>query len=273
MNRPLVALGIGAWIALACGLPASPSAQTPAAPSFEVASVRLHTSDDPRTMLVAQPGGRFLAVNIPLRTIIRAAFRLQDDQIVGGPAWLDTDRFDIDARAAGMPGAPGAELLGMLQSLLSDRFKLTTHRETRELAVYALERSRSDGKPGPALRPTECPDLAVDLAAAKPCTNISSGTGLLTIRGIPLDVFAEYLAPSVNRVVVNRTALDGRYDAQLKWLPDSPAAPAPGQTASAGDERPSLFTALQEQLGLKLTPARAPVEVLVIDTLERPTPN
>ena len=88
---------------------------------FDVASVKLHTSDDQRVMMVAQPGGRFVAANVPLRLVIRTAFQLQDDQIVGGPTWLATDRFDIEARAANVPGAPTAEILTMLQSLLADR--------------------------------------------------------------------------------------------------------------------------------------------------------
>ena len=97
---------------------------------------------------------------------------------------------------------------------------------------------------------------------------------MLRIRGIPLEIFAQYLAPSVNRVAVNRTGLDGRFDAELTWAPDSALLPAgPVQTPPPGDERPALVTAIQDQLGLKLTPSRAPVEVLVIDTVEHPTPN
>src|SRR4249920_1268401 len=118
------------------------------AAEFEVASVKLHTSDDQRMMMVAQPGGRFVAANIPLRLLIRTAFQLQDDQIVGGPKWLATDRFDIEARAPEPPGPPNAQLLAMLRSLLADRFKLTTHSEKRELPVFALERARRDGSLG-----------------------------------------------------------------------------------------------------------------------------
>jgi uncharacterized protein (TIGR03435 family) len=242
---------------------------------FEVASVKPHTSADPRTMMVAQPGGRFVAVNVPLRHVIRVAFQLQDDQIVGGPDWLDTDRFDIEARAAGMPGAPGIELLAMLQSLLAERFQLTTHREMRELPVFALERVRRDGELGAGLRPTTCPETAIDLSRPKPCANISTGFGSLTLRGMPLPQFTQYLAPSVNRVVIDRTGLDGLYDIDLKWSPEPQAAapvPASGQPTGNPD-RPSLFTAIQEQLGLRLDSTRGPVEVLVIDTLARPTPN
>lgn len=244
-------------------------------PKFDVASVKLHTSDDQRMMMVARTAGHFVAANVPLRLVIRTAFQLQDDQIIGGPDWLASDRFDIEARAAGMTGPPSLELLAMLQSLLADRFKLTTHREMRELPVFELARARDDGTLGAGLRATACPDLATDLKQPKPCANISNGVGSLTLRGTPFDVFAAYLAPFVNRVIVDRTALDGRWDIDLRWSPEQPQ-PAPiaaGPEAARVDDRPSLFTALQEQLGLKLSSSRAMVEVLVIDTLEHPTPN
>jgi len=242
--------------------------------TFEVASVKLHTSDDQRMMMVAQPGGRFVAANVPLRLVIRTAFQLQDDQIVGGPAWLATDRFDIEARALGMPGAPSAQLLTMLQSLLADRFRLTTHHETRELPIFALARARRDGSLGTGLRPTACPEPAVDLSQPQPCAKISNGFGSLTVRGMPFDQFTPYLAPYLNRVVVDRTGLDGRYDIDLKWAPEQPgAASSPPDPRATDLNIPSIFTAIQEQLGLKLDSARGMVDVLVIDTLEHPTPN
>jgi len=242
---------------------------------FEVASVKLHTSDDQRVMMVAQPGGRFVAANIPLRLLIRTAFQLQDDQIVGGPKWLATDRFDIQARAADLPGAPSAQLLAMLRSLLADRFKMTTHSEKRELPVFALERVKRDGSLGPGLRPTICPEPAVDLSRPQPCTNVQTGFGMLNARGFPLGQFTPFLSPYLNRVVVDRSGLDGRYDIDLKWTPDQR-----GQDVDRGGGPPvsdpnavSIFTAIQEQLGLRLNSTRDTVEVLVIDTLEHPTPN
>ena len=241
---------------------------------FDVASVKLHTSPDQRVMMVAQPGGRFVAVNVPLRLVIRSAFQLQDDQIVGGPAWLATDRFDIEARASGQPGAPTAQLLTMLQSLLADRFKLTTHRDMRELPVFALERARRDGSLGAGLRPTACPELAVDLTQLQPCANISNGPSHLTVRGMPFNQFTPYLSPYLNRVVLDRTGLDGRYDIELKWVPEQQGvAPGRPEPAVSDPNAPSIFTAVQEQLGLKLDATRAMVEVLIIDTLEHPTPN
>jgi uncharacterized protein (TIGR03435 family) len=241
---------------------------------FEVASVKLHTSDDPRVYMVAQPGGRFVAANIPLRLLIRSAYQLQDDQIVGGPAWLATDRFDIDARAPQTAIPPYAQLQDMLQMLLADRFTLTTHHEKRELPVFALERSRRDGSFGPGLRSTACPDLAIDLSKPQPCVNIQTGVGSLTVRGMPFNQFTPYLSPYVNRVIVDRTGLDGRYDIELKWTPESPAQNrGAGEPPAPDPNAVSIFTALQEQLGLRLNSTRDTVDVLVIDTLERPTPN
>jgi uncharacterized protein (TIGR03435 family) len=257
--------------AAAPSLAQSTSAAKPA--EFEVASVKLHTSADQRTMMVAQPGGRFVAANIPLRLLIRTAFQLQYDQIVGGPAWLVTDRFDIEARASGTPGAPTAELLTMLQSLLADRFKLTTHREMRELPIFVLERARRDGALGKGLRPTICPDIAEDLSKPQPCANISNGLGSLTARGMPFDQLTAYVSPFLNRVVVDRTGLEGRYDLELTWTPEPRVQTASPDPPAIDPNAMSIFTALQEQLGLKLDSTKGKVEVLVIDTVAHPTPN
>jgi uncharacterized protein (TIGR03435 family) len=242
---------------------------------FDVASVKLHTSDDQRVYMVAQPGGRFVAANITLRFLIRSAFQLQDDQIVGGPNWLDTDRFDIDARAPQAPGPPSAQLLDMLQTLLADRFKLTTHGEKRELPVFALERARRDGSLGPGLRPTACPEIKVDLSRPQPCTNAQTGVGSLTLRGMPFSQFTPFLSSFVNRVVVDRTGLDERYDIELKWTPEqaAPGRGGAGEPPATDPNAISIFTAVQEQLGLRLNSTRDTVDVLVIDTLEHPTPN
>jgi uncharacterized protein (TIGR03435 family) len=242
---------------------------------FEVASVKLHTSDDQRVMMVAQPGGRFVAENIPLRLLIRTAFQLQDDQIVGGPEWLATDRFDIQARAPDLPGAPNAQLLVMLRSLLTDRFKMSTHSEKRELPVFALERAKRDGSLGPGLRPTTCPELSVDVSQPQPCTNVQTGVGSLNVRGMPFGQFTPFLSPYVNRVVVDRSGLDGRYDLDLKWNPEPRGQDLDraGAPPVSDPNAVSIFTAIQEQLGLRLNATRDTVEVLVIDTLEHPTPN
>jgi len=252
--------------ALSAGL----SAQSP---EFEVASVKAHPAGDPREFMVALPG-RFEAANTSLKMLIRTAFQLQNDQIVGGPAWITTDRFDVDARAPDGYGPNYGLLAGMMQSLLSDRFKLVTHTEKRELPVFALERARRDGTTGPGLIPTACPELSSDLSTSTLCVNIQTGLGSLRLRGMPLSQFVPFLSANLNRVVVDRTGLQDRYDMDLKWTPD-PANPGPAGAAPAGADpnAVSIFTALQEQLGLRLTATRAMVDVLVIDSLEHPAPN
>ena len=142
----------------------------------------------------------------------------------------------------------------MLRSLLEDRFKMTTHGEKRQLAVFALERATRDGALGPGLRPTACPELAVDLSGPKRCANIQTGFGSLNLRGMPLSQFTPYLSPFVNRIVVDRSALEGRYDIDLKWTPEQrgPDVNPAGASPTNDPDAVSIFTAIQEQLGLRL---------------------
>jgi uncharacterized protein (TIGR03435 family) len=248
-------------------------AQAPASPTFEVASVKANTSGELGIMIDVQPGARFTAKNSPLLLLIHTAYRVQNDQIVGGPSWLTSDRFDIDAK--GDDQSPSNQLPAMLQALLADRFKLQVHHDTKELPVFAAVLARDDGRLGPQLRPTECPDLEIDLKQPRPCSNLSTGFTQLAVRGMSLAQFLGYLAPYVNRVVIDRTGLTGRYDVHLEWTPVQPPSPSSGapDTAPIDPNRPTMFTAIQEQLGLKLEPTRAPVDVLVIDRVEHPTEN
>jgi uncharacterized protein (TIGR03435 family) len=265
--------------------------QAPAAdtrlPAFEVASVKPHRSDDQRVMMVAQPGGRFTATSIGLRLLIRTAYQLQDDQIAGGPNWLTSDRFDIVAKSA--DGAPQYQLLGMIQALLADRFKLAVHHETKELPIYALVVARSDGTLGSQLRRNDCdpsrdnPPGPPDPTRQRPCGSISNGIGRLTIRAMPMAQILQFLSSSVNRVVLDRTGLAGNFDVDLQWTPDLTQGPSGGSplgqstvvNGQAVDPNgpPSIFTALQEQLGLKLESTKWPVDVLVIDHVQQPTPD
>ena len=270
------ALIVGLFIFAAIAVPGAqaPPAQTPS-PAFEVASVKPNKSVDQRVVMVAEPNGRFMATNIRLPFLIRTANQLQDYQIAGGPDWLNSDRFDIVAKADD-PAFPG-DLLARLRSLLADRFKLTSHSETRELPVYALVRARKDGTLGPRLRPTECPE-----PPRAPCANVSNGAGRLTLRAAPMSQIVQFLSPSVNRVIIDRTTLSGNFDVDLEWTPDqlrdfkaSPDLP-PGTLPQLNGvpfdpNGPSIFTAVQEQLGLKLESTRGPIDVLVIDHVEHPT--
>jgi uncharacterized protein (TIGR03435 family) len=280
-----------------------PRAQSPAAksgsPAVEVASVRPNKSTETRGVRL-QPGGRFTAVGIPLRDLIRIAYGLQTlllpGQIVGGPDWLGSDRFDIVAKAEqdfGPPpseGGPPKELLAMLRTLLEDRFKVKVHIETRELPIYALVMARSDRRLGPQLRSSagDCvrpgsvpardnaaPPRAPD--ATRFCGNIRNNlTGVVSGTGVTMEQWATTLAtfPIVSRVVRDRTGLSGEFDLHLEFVPvflqnpNPDGAPVPNPQANSGA---NLFTALQEQLGLKLDSQKGPVDVLVIDRAEKPS--
>jgi uncharacterized protein (TIGR03435 family) len=238
-------------------------------PVFEVASVRLDRSGE-RGERRAFPAGGFTATGVSLKYLLKTAYRVDDFQISGAPGWFDSDRFDIEAKAAGNP--PRAQVLSMLQSLLSDRFKLLLHRETRELPVYELVLAKSGlkfkeracvGQPGPE----------------NPCGGftVSPVRGELMGRVVPTREFAEALATLLNRTVLDKTALTGNYDFDLHWTPDGstitvhgpgdPDAPLPDPNG------PSIFTAVREQLGLELKSAKGPVEMLVIDHAEKPDAN
>jgi uncharacterized protein (TIGR03435 family) len=264
----------------------SPVAQ-PRSLEFEVASVKAHKSDDQQVMMVALPGGRFTARNIALRFLIRTAYRLQDDQIVGGPDWLTSDRFDIEAKAG--DGASPTELLPMMQALLADRFKLAAHHDTKDLPIYALVLARRDGTFGSKLRRNDCvrddtarPAAPGDATQPPPCGSISNGFGRLTLRAVPMAQILQFLSPSVNRVLVDRTGLTGNFDVDLQWTPEqllqralgTPAdQPIRVNGADIDPNGPSIFTAVQEQLGLRLESTKGPVDVLVIDHVEQPVPD
>ena len=257
----------------------------PADLTFEVASVKPNKSGDGRVLLGLQPGGRFTATNVPARLLLRQAYNVQDFQIVGGPDWLGSDRFDVIAKA---PGGDynGEQMRPMLRALLAERFKLTAHNETREMPVYVLMKARSDGKLGAKLTPA-----AVDCAAARgrrgggpppappqPGQRIECGfmigLGRMSAGGMPILELARTLSQQVGRVVLDKTELTGNYDFELTYAPQQLGGPAPllnGAPAPVDPDAPSLFTALQEQLGLKLDTQRGPVEVLVIDRVEQPT--
>jgi uncharacterized protein (TIGR03435 family) len=264
-------VSIGALSAPASG--AQSPAGTPGRPSFEVASVKPNKSGDQRFTMEALPGGRIRVVNAPLRLLIRLAYRVQDSQIVSGPSWLNSERFDIVAKAEGNPNQ--AQLSPMLQTLLADRFKLRTHNETRELPIYSLVTVKTDGRTSPQLHPAQpcfkSPDSAspqpAPLLGPVPC-GFTVGRGKTSARGVTMDALASTLSNQVGRVVVDRTGLGGQFDLNFEWeLPLT--GTSDGLQPSA--DGVSIFTALQEQLGLKLESARGPVDVLVIDSVQQPT--
>lgn len=252
-----------------------------ALPAFEVASIRPNTSGNAQGQGLAgpQPGGRFVAVGATLRALVSGAY--DGMQIVTGPSWMDSSRFDINARASSEV-APD-EMRRMLRSLLVDRFKLVAHTETRELPVYVLSTARSDRKLGPKLRESDatCTKDARSFVPTGPggppaCGDFRMGARSLIARGMFMPVFAQVMRGRVGRPVMDRTGLTGAYDLELEWSSDLGLQQAPPGAAGAGELAPdglSLFTAVQEQLGLRLQADRGPVDVLIIDSAEQPTPN
>jgi uncharacterized protein (TIGR03435 family) len=236
-------------------------------PTFEVASIKRNISVGQLSSVNGQPGGRITVTNHTLRNIVRNVNRLQSYQIVGGPDWVDRDRWDIVAKGEGDPAFE--QLVAMMQTLLADRFKLVTHRETRELPIYALVPARADSRFGSQFRMSTATDCTPEAEAARaragvpppppggrPRCGLRLNTGVMMTSSATMADIVRALSSVVERQVVDKTGLTARYDLDLTWKDDA--------------EGPSLFTAVQEQLGLKLEPQRGAVEVLVIDSAERP---
>jgi len=252
--------------------------QTPDA-SFDAASIKRNASADTRTRFDTPPS-RLNAVNVPLRFLIRQAYRVPESRILGGPAWLDSDRFDIVATAA--PGATTDAVRGMLRGLLQTRFGLRLHMETREMPIYILRVARADGSLGPGLRrsSTDCAGRPAAMAGGRVQCGIlvSQGPGSASLRGgsATIESLARLLGDFLDRPLNDETGLTGTFDLELQFTAQrssSPGAATPGGLASSAgpDDVPTVFTALQEQLGLKLDAQRGRAEVWVVDTASPPT--
>jgi uncharacterized protein (TIGR03435 family) len=267
-------------------------AQGPNQPvDFEVAAVRQNNSSQTfNTIEDDLPGGRYSATNVPLRSLIREAYGISENQLVDAPSWTRTERFDIDAKLEREPPeVPDGELGERhfaLQSLLAKHFQLVVHRETREFPLYALVMARTDRQPGPMLKPSaaDCSRNAMpeQIAATRAGRPLACGTlvrtGRIQFGGRTMADLAKRLSslPFLGRGVVDRTGLTGRWEFELTYTPDPDQLPPslPGGEPPAFDPNgPSLFVAFQEQLGLKLESIRGPWEVLVVDRVERPTGN
>lgn len=261
--------------------PASSMAQTPAAVPdvgdvFEVASIKANTSGDRRRSNRVEPGGRYVATNVPVRLLISFAHEVQDFQIIGGPGWMNTDRFDVAGKGSQPEPSRGA-VQSMVRSLLGDRFALRTHNETRDMPVYELTVARADGRLGPRLktsladcstpspRPPEPPS-----PGKAPACGFTIGPGRVLGDGITMAQLSREIGAMLGRIVLDSTGLSGGFGVDAEWTTEFGPDAAPTVAADAGV---SVFTALQEQLGLKLAPSRSQVEVLVIDSVQRPTPD
>jgi uncharacterized protein (TIGR03435 family) len=259
---------------------------------FDVASVKPNKSGRESGNLRRQAGGLVIAVNMRLSSLITYAYQATPLTLVGGPSWINDERFDLTAKLPGdlppvTPGSFGTDYTAFaMRTLLAERFNLKVHREPREQDVYALVMARVGGNPGPSLKRStqDCsPEtlrtmigrggLPIGPGAPIVC-NVVTMPGRMQANGEPLAAMTNPLSSVLGRIVVDRTGLTGAWDFELTFAPDSGAGLAsPVDALPADPNLPSIFTALQEQLGLKLEAARAPVEVLVIDRVERLTPD
>ena len=260
-------------------LTASGSAQAQGT-KFEVASIRPNRSlSSPRAGF--RPNA-FEAVNATARQLITLAYggdaQNVVDETVGGPAWLDSERFDVSARGA--VGNDPAQGRAMLQSLLEDRFKIRVRRERQERPVYRLVIAAGDRRLAPGLRPAplDCGTRADTRPKGAPgimYCGIDRAPGRSTGRSMPMRLLADTLSSRAGRKVVDETGLSGEWDWDLAWSPGPGEPELPGGVPAepAPPDEPSIFAAVREQLGLRLEPARAPLDVLVIDAIERPSAN
>lgn len=250
-------------------------------PAFEVVSVKPNASGDANSTSIVQPGARYTATNATLRMLIKTAYQVHDDQIAGGPGWMNTDRFDVTARGAGNPST--TEFVNqarlMLRAALTDRFQLALRRETRDIPVYALMLASREGRFGPQFRRTDekCSAPSTPLPVASdapepvpdlPCDAGFSRSGHVGARARDFSTLVRSLSTWTDRVLIDRTELSGRFDWDLQWTPESSS---PDVTAVAN--RLPLVTALREQLGMKLEAQRSAAEVIVVDRAERPQPD
>ena len=291
--KKAVLAGIGTVAVVAPILAQSVSLPSATAPRFEVASVKRATDASGKVRVGDQiwtsaganfkPGSAFEAVNATLGSIIRLAYGLREFETVGAPEWVTTDRFDIQAR--GPQGAAESEGPRRLQSLLAERFALKVHKETMDRPIYALVLARGNGSLGPRIRQSQGPPAATGFAAAGGKCTPPGPPGPISMRlcGVTMASLVDtYLPMYTDRRVVDRTGLTGGFDLVINFdsrqmvagvgpfggLPPSPQAVEPAATDAV-----SIFTALEEQLGLKLERQSGPAEVLVIDHVEPPTPN
>jgi len=244
--------------------PKLPPMDPNATPGFEVATIKPSKPDQPGKAITVQ-GNRLRTVNITLSDLIAFAYGVQSKQVIGIPSWAGTDKFDIEGKPEGEGTPSDKQWKGMLQKLMADRFKLSFHREKKELPVYALSVAENGSKlTKSGLDPNGLPGL------------FFRGLGNLHVTNATMDDFTNLMQSAVlDRPVVDQTGIEGRYDFDLNWTPDDSQfqsfgvrIPPPGENAP-----PSLYTAIQEQIGLKLDATKAPADVLVIDHVEQPSEN
>lgn len=246
---------------------------------FVVASVKPSTEESPG-LLRALPD-QFDARAIPLRTILLMALEIRPFQLIGAPSWVG-DRYDIQAKTEGPVSPP--QMIPMLRALLEERFGLKTRKERRDLPVYSLKLARPDGPAGPRLRrhTADCPALLRGLPATTPPTGPGEFVACGSFGGpthfaagdVSLSQIASGLSRFVDRPVIDNSGVEGTFDVHVTVAPFGPVAPAAERPETpASQDAPDIFTAVREQLGLRLEPSTAPIDVVVVEQITRPTPN
>jgi uncharacterized protein (TIGR03435 family) len=227
-------------------------AQQGGGPAFEVATIKPSDPESPPISIRRLPGGRLVTSNTPLPMLIQWAYQLDEGRLFGVPAGFNSLRFDVVAKAPEQEPVAGRMQL-MMRALLAERFKLVVHHETRELVAYTLVSEPS----GPKVRAVTTDE------PADPNPFRMSDSGTLIGARVTADMLATVLSNQLGRPVQNKTGFERAFDFTLRWAPDSGVVPGDGQ------DRPSLFTAIREQLGFRLVARRTPTEVVVIDHVER----
>jgi uncharacterized protein (TIGR03435 family) len=246
---------------------AQPTATRPKFDTFEVATIKPVLPDAKAGRYITMQGmDRFVEKDYTLKLLIAAAYSLNPRTISGGPGWMDSDHFDIQAKTAGNVRPTHDEQMAMLRSLLTERFKLTFHREQKEFPIYALEVAKSGAKlkasaTGVEAPPVVGPAQVFPQHVVLPARNATMGDFVTLMQRAILD-----------KPVVDKTGLNGRYDFDLQWAPDETQFDG-GLPPATDSSSPPLFIAIQQQLGLRLVATKGPVQALVVDKAEKPSAN
>jgi uncharacterized protein (TIGR03435 family) len=273
-----------ALLAVALGLcaPAGAFAQAPA-PAFELASVKPNPAGFGSPMSVRAQNDRLTIVNVPGRQLVQMAYRVDPEQIEGVPSWLNDEYFDVTAKA-GAPFSPPNQWQAMLQTLLEDRFRLRVRPAPHEVQGFALVQSRADGRLGPSLRHATATCAELRARAKDPEKEDSCGVmaaagratlGEMNVHGLELSLLVAYARLDLRRPIVDETGLSGAFDWTLRFTPQNFLGRSFNRDAfpTIDPDGPAIGTAFEEQLGLKLESRRVPLDVIVIEHIERPVPD
>ncbi|HKE84479.1 MAG TPA: TIGR03435 family protein [Vicinamibacterales bacterium] len=268
--------------------------------AFDVVSIKPNRTNQGIPVVVFQPGGRLIAGNVDVRQMILVAYGLENSQLVNAPDWTATERFAIEARTA--DETPTDSIRMMLRTMLAQRFGMAAHQERRELPLFALTMARSDKRPGPGLRASgpECapikPPAGVPMPPPPPPPPAGNAgaeirillpreeplrrrcgamlaPGWFSARSITMQELTSPLTQLMRRPVFDETGLAGEFDLDVLFQPEGLGGVLVGPPPQSLSDAPALTTALQDELGLRLDPRRGPVDVLVVDRIERPTEN